>query len=123
MKNKLEKLRQIRAASDPNPTDTSSLEDDDTDDYLFCGNSQDSKILESFHNMKLLPEENGSRDSQITSDTQASGNKDPEALKQLKSKELASTFQNLVRIAQDSKEQIRQYQEEEDKKEKTNQPE
>ncbi|GAV27763.1 hypothetical protein PMKS-001231 [Pichia membranifaciens] len=122
MKNKLEKLRQIRAASDPNPTDTSSLEDDDTDDYLFCGNSQDSKILESFHNMKLLPEEEeGSRDSQPSADSQ--GSKDTDALKRLKSKELASTFQNLVRIAQDSKEQIRQYQEEEEKKEKTDQPE
>lgn len=121
MKNKLEKLRQIRAASDPNPTDTSSLEDDDTDDYLFCGNSQDSKILESFHNMKLLPEDEGSRDSQLSADSQ--GSKDTDALKRLKSKELASTFQNLVRIAQDSKEQIRQYQEEEEKKEKTSQPE
>lgn len=119
MKNKLEKLRQLRAC-DPNPTDSSSLEDDDTDDYLFCGNSQDSKILESFHNMKVAPDDNQSIKSNLTTSTNPSEishtDKEILALKKLKSKELASTFQNLVRIAQDSKDQIRKFQEEEEKK-------
>lgn len=122
MKNKLDKLRQIRESSDPNPTGTSSMEDDDTDDYLFCGNSQDSKILESFHNMKIIPGDDQSAKSISTNSTTPSIISDNEretlALKKLKSKELASTFQNLVRIAQDSKDQIRQFQEEEERKER-----
>lgn len=116
MKNKLDKLRQIRAAADPNPTGATSLEDDDTDDYMFCGNSQDSKILESFHNIKLLPEDAGSSTASTFSSETDLTDKEVEALNKLKSKELASTFQNLVRIAQDSKEQIRQYQEEEERR-------
>lgn len=112
MKNKLEKLRELRQASVTNTIDT-SLEDDDPDDYLFCGNSQDSQILESFHGMK-------SSDSSIYTDNTesntSSGSAKDDTLKRLKSKEIASTFQNLVHLAKDSKEQIRKFQEEEDKK-------
>lgn len=112
MKNKLEKLRELRQKSVTNLTDA-SLEDDDPDDYLFCGNSQDSQILESYNKLK-------SSDSSITSDGNENSAKD-ESLKQLKSKEIASTFQNLVRVAQASKEQIRKFQEEEEKKEQQKQ--
>lgn len=131
MKNKLEKLRQLRAASESSNSDTgdASLEDDDPDDYLFCGNSQDSKILESFHNMKIPSNDQSmsSVSSQSDANTQLipntastlSSQGDPQMLKRLKSKELASTFQNLVRVAQDSKEQIRQFQEEEERKQNT----
>lgn len=113
MKNKLEKLRQIRQASENNTMDA-SLEDDDPDDYLFCGNSQESQILDSFHSIK-------SSDSSITSENNDSNTSnstaEADALKRLKSKELASTFQNLVRVAQDSKEQIRKFQEQEERRE------
>jgi calcium/calmodulin-dependent protein kinase I len=126
MKNKLEKLRQLRAEADSQFNGDSSLEDDDdVDDYLFCGNSQDSKILESFKNLKVPDVETMSGLSTSNSENQPSTSRsssinkpNAQELKRLKSKELASTFQNLVRVAQDSKEQIRQFQEEEERKER-----
>ena len=127
MQNKLEKLRQLRTASVTNTSD-SSLDDDDPDDYLFCGNSNDAKILESFHKMKMSPEcdenllsEKSTTDDRlrITPESNTS-EKDTDNLKRLKSKELASTFQNLVRVAQDSKDQIRKYQEMEEQKQSSN---
>ena len=115
MKNKLEKLRQLRASSATNTMD-SALADDDPDEYLFCGNSQDSNILESFHNMKLPNDEPSTTtlSSIKSSDSASISSEKKEAAAKLKSKELAITFQNLVRIAQDSKDQIRQFQEKEE---------
>lgn len=115
MKNKLEKLRQLRAAST-----TSSVDDeDDSEDYVFCGNSQDSQILKSFNNLKDDDDQSTKASSVDSQQSISSASLKAEELKRLKSKELASTFQNLVRAAQDSKDQIRRFQEEEEKKEKS----
>ncbi|TID26171.1 hypothetical protein CANINC_002866 [Pichia inconspicua] len=112
MKNRLEKLRELRQASVTNLTDA-SLEDDDPDDFLFCGNSRDSQILDSYNRTN-------SSESSVNSDS-ADNSAKSESLKRLKSKEIASTFQNLVRVAQASKDQIRKFQEEEEKKEQEKQ--
>ncbi|OUT23014.1 hypothetical protein CAS74_001317 [Pichia kudriavzevii] len=118
MKNKLEKLRQLRAASATTSQDT-ELEEDDASDFEFCGNTKDNRLIEHFKELKDAGHSGmpSNLSSPPTTTSQVSGS---ESLQRLKSKELTTTFQNLVRIAQESKDQIRQYQEEEERKESEN---
>ncbi|KAH3668680.1 hypothetical protein OGAPHI_002434 [Ogataea philodendri] len=85
IQNKLKKLRELRELSD------SSFEEGD-EDFIFHGRSSDSNLMDNFDKLNLKKPVD-----------------DPE---KLKSETLTATFQNIVKAAQASKDEIRKFQEE-----------
>ncbi|ODV85010.1 hypothetical protein CANARDRAFT_199806 [[Candida] arabinofermentans NRRL YB-2248] len=92
IQNKLKKLRELRELTD------SDFEDGE-EEFIFHGSSSDSKLMENFDKMNI---------KKSTSPSTSSSKKEK------KSQALASTFHNLVKAAQESKHEIRQFQETED---------
>ncbi|QPG77231.1 hypothetical protein FOA43_004638 [Brettanomyces nanus] len=78
MKNKLAKLRDLRASAD-------SDFDSESEDFVFHGTPTDQKVIKDFSALSLDE-------------------------KQERSNHLTSAFQNLVKLAQESKDQIREFQ-------------
>ncbi|GMM28315.1 calmodulin-dependent protein kinase [Martiniozyma asiatica (nom. inval.)] len=107
MKNKLSKLKQLREEE----ASFSGSTDEDFNDFSYVGQLEDSKLLDKFHTMDL-----SSSDTNTLSSAKSISSEKEEDLKKMKSKQLVSAFQTLVRAAQDSKDEIKRFQEEEDKK-------
>lgn len=98
MKNKLAKLNALRAEEGEDY-------DSDSEDFLYHASPTDDKLTVDFSKLSL----NDLRKKEVDEEKKAA------ARRQEKSQHLTLAFQNLVRLAQDSKDEIREYQAKEDK--------
>lgn len=101
MQNRLGQLRRLRQENGDGFLS-------DSEDFAFHGSPTDKRVMQDFSGMSLdqmQSEEAALEKSQQSFEASSS--------KERKSEHLTSAFQNLVRLAQDSKDQIRHYQSEE----------